>query len=56
MCNQQILIMTLELTQQEANAIKSLIHSKIDQIGGFDLLDTNITNILMKIIELQSKR
>ena len=43
--------MTITLTKQEANAIKELIYSKIDQIGGYDLLDTNITNVLSKIIE-----
>jgi hypothetical protein len=43
--------MTLELTNREANAIKELIYSKIDQIGGYELLDTNITNVLTKIIE-----
>jgi hypothetical protein len=48
--------MNLELTNQEANAIKALIHSKIDQIGEYELLDTNITNVLTKIIESQSKR
>ena len=48
--------MTITLTKQESNAIKELIYSKIDQIGGYDLLDTNITNVLTKIIESQSNR
>lgn len=48
--------MTLTLTTQESNAIKELIYSKIDQIGGYELLDTNITNVLSKIIESQDRR